>query len=114
SSEIGVPYGLARLDAETFTSANPNWSRIMAASARADNAPVDIISAAHVALARAEAAHLGWTTESAETMYNNGITLSHEQWGVSVPAGYLSSSAVALGGADDFRKISLQRYIASY
>lgn len=113
SSDIGVPYGLVRLEAEAFTASNTNWSRILADDIRTADATVSIISAAHVALARAEAAQIGWTTENVADLYEQGITLSHEEWGVPVSPGYLSQPDVALG-SNNLEKISMQRYIASY
>lgn len=118
TSTVGVPYGLPRGDAEAFTSSHGNWSRIFAVDARPEDASVFLISAAQVALARAEAADIGWTTESLATLYEEGIQLSHEQWGVSMSSGYLSGSGVALtagaGSGANLEQISIQRYIASY
>src|SRR5690554_1057349 len=116
SSDVGVPYGLPRLEAEQFTSANPDWALILADDVRVDNSTVVIIGAAHVSFARAEAANLGWTTENAETQYVNGITLSHEQWDVSMDPSYVTQPEVALGSstAENYDKIALQNYIAHY
>lgn len=116
SSDVGVPYGIPRLEAEQFTSANPNWAFILADDVRVDNSTVVIIGAAHMAFARAEAANLGWTTESEETHYLNGIELSHQQWGVTMDPSYVSQPEVALGsGASaNYDKIALQNYIAHY
>lgn len=116
SSNVGVPYGVARLDAEQFTSANPDWALILADDVRVDNSTVVIIGAAHVAFARAEAANLGWTSDNAETQYLNGISLSHEQWDVTMDPGYVLQSDVALGSdaAANYDKIALQNYIAHY
>lgn len=118
SSNIGMPYGLARAKAEAFTGANPNWSRILRDDLRMDNSPLVIYGAAQATLARAEAADYGWTTESVANLYQTGITLSFEQWGVSVPNNYFTQSGVALtaaaGSGANLQKIALQRYIASY
>jgi hypothetical protein len=117
TSNVGVPYGLARANAEAFTSANTGWARILRGDFRTESSDVVIISAAQVALARAEAAERGWTNESLSTVYNGGITLSYGQWGIAVPATYLANANVALGAAGtagNIAKISTQRYIASY
>ncbi|UKJ07415.1 SusD/RagB family nutrient-binding outer membrane lipoprotein [Solitalea lacus] len=114
TSSVGMPYGLKRASAEAFTAANPGWARILRGDFRKEDATVVIISAAQVALARAEAAQLGWTTESAQAAYNQGIALSFEQWGIAVPAGYLTQASVVLDGTENVKKISTQRYIASY
>lgn len=115
TSNIGVPYGVARATAEAFTAANTGWARILRGDFRTESSDVVIISAAQVALARAEAAERGWTSESLSTLYDAGITLSYGQWGIAVPAGYLAANAVgAVGAAGNIQKISTQRYIASY
>lgn len=118
SSNVGVPYGLLRQDAEAFTANNGNWSRILASSARAEDSPVFIITAAEVALARAEAADLGWTGEDLPALYREGIRLSHEQWGLVMESSYMTGENVALSAAAgsnaNMEKISVQRYIATY
>jgi hypothetical protein len=115
TSNIGVPYGLVRANAEAFTGANPNWARVLRGDLRQENGTVTIITASQIALARAEAAHYGWTTENVQTVYNQGITLSFEQWGITMPASYLTQSSVALtGGATNLNKIITQRYVAHY
>lgn len=118
ASTTGMPYGVVRATAEAFTSANPGWARILRGDFRQENSDVVIISAAHVALARAEAADRGWTNESLTTLYADGITLSFEQWGLSVPANYLTGGSVALtaaaGTSANLAKIATQRYIAFY
>lgn len=112
-SNIGVPYGVTRLQATTFTAANPNWARVLRGEFRTELAPVFILTAAQVALGRAEAANLGWTTDVAATQYAAGITLSFEQWKTPLPAGYLAQADVALG-TDNAKKIATQRYIATF
>ncbi|MHA8065484.1 SusD/RagB family nutrient-binding outer membrane lipoprotein [Aquirufa sp. ROCK2-A2] len=117
TSSVGVPYGLVRAKVEAFTSANTNWARILRGDYRKENGSVVIISAGQIALARAEAANYGWTTENLSTVYSTGIALSHDQWGMTLPGDYLSQSAVALesaGAAGNLKKIAIQRYIAHY
>ncbi len=118
TSNVGVPYGVPRANAEAFTSANPNWARILRGDFRTENGTVVIVSAAQVALARAEAADYGWTTENLAAVYAEGIRLSFEQWKTTMPADYLAKSRVALtaaaGTGANVQPISVQRYIASY
>lgn len=117
SSDVGMIFGVERSTAEAFTAANTNWARILRGDKRKENSPQVLISAAQVALARAEAANLGWTSENITTVYNQGITLSFEQWGVTIPGNYLASAKVAIGAAGasgNDEKIATQRYIASY
>lgn len=46
-------------------------------------APLYIFTYSEVLFARAEAAHLGWTSEDAETLYEDAIAASMDQWGVA-------------------------------
>jgi hypothetical protein len=118
SSSVGVPYGVDRATATAFTDANLTWARVLRGDLRSELSPVFIITAAESWLARAEAANLGWTTETLTTTYNQGITLSFEQWGVGTPsAGYLAQTNVvlgAVGAANNVKNIAIQRYVASY
>jgi hypothetical protein len=117
TSSVGVPYGLTRSNAEAFTGANTNWARVLRGDLRTETGTVVLISAAQVALARAEAANYGWTTEDLVSTYNEGIALSFGQWGAAMPASYTTQGNVALGApgtADNLKKIATQRYIASY
>jgi len=116
-STVGIPYGLDRESTILFTNNNPSWARILRGDFRKPAGSIVIISAAEVVLARAEAASRGWTTETAVSLYENGIDLSFAQWGLSTPAAYKNQPAVALGAAgspDNIRKIAIQEYIASY
>jgi hypothetical protein len=127
----GIPYGLS-------SAASPNNARIMSATFRAENAPLFFITAAQCLLAKAEAIELGWltglTTADAKVAYEAGITASFAQWGVTMPAGFLSSatvdynlgsgvatigSAVTVGGSSattstKLQRIYLQEFIAFY
>ncbi|NII29903.1 SusD/RagB family nutrient-binding outer membrane lipoprotein [Pseudoflavitalea sp. X16] len=118
-STVGVPYGLKRASAETFTGDNPTWARILRGNLREADDAVVIVSAAEVLLARAEAADRGWTSETALTLYQDGIKASFEQWGLSAPAaGYFTQSNVAftapVGTGANLKQIATQRYIATY
>jgi hypothetical protein len=117
TSNVGVPYGLARAKVEAFTSANGNWARILRGDFRKENGSIVVMSAGQIALARAEAANYGWTSESLPTTYSLGIALSYEQWGLKVATDYLGQTSVALdapGAAGNLKKIAIQRYIAHY
>jgi hypothetical protein len=118
SSNIGVPYGVARAEAEAFTSANPTWARVLRGDLRQSAGTAFIVTAAQINLARAEAANLGWTQENISEVYRKGIELSFEQWGIAVPANtYFNQASVALGAAGSEaskKNIAIQRYIASY
>lgn len=119
SSNIGVPYGVTRDKATTFTTENPNWAYILAPEYRQENSPLVVVSAAEVYLARAEAADRGWTGEDTKAMYQAGINASFDQWGIAAPAAsYFTQAGVVLtaapGTAANLKPIAIQRYIATY
>ena len=121
-------------------------SRVLATAKRTESSPVVVINAASALLAKAEAIERGWvagTTADAQAAYETSIAVSHAEWGVSVPAGYLSGAAnytagggvasnIGAGAApfDNFRvastnvqdaitttklqRIALQRWVANY
>ncbi|WP_291400546.1 SusD/RagB family nutrient-binding outer membrane lipoprotein [Daejeonella sp.] len=114
TSTVGAPYGLNESKSRAFVNANAGWARVLRGDFRTEGSTVFLITAAQVALARAEAANLGWTTESASTAYTQGITLSFTQWGLAAPSSsYLNGTEVALG-TDNVKKIATQQWIASY
>ncbi len=114
---VPVPYGLTRDEAVAYTNANPDWAFVLDAEFRKQNSTLFILTAAHVYLARAEAAQIGWTTENATTMYQEGIKASWEQWDVfsqEAYDAYLAASNVSLAAGDALQKIQLQRWLAFY
>ncbi|CAN5806662.1 SusD/RagB family nutrient-binding outer membrane lipoprotein [soil metagenome] len=118
-STTGVPYGWVRSRVDPWTQANPKWAYVLNPSLRTDNGSVDVIPASVVTLARAEAADRGWTTENAKTLYETGIKLSFEQWGVAAPSdAYFTQTAVAFsspaGTGANLKQIATQRYVATY
>ncbi|MBM3922695.1 MAG: SusD/RagB family nutrient-binding outer membrane lipoprotein [Sphingomonadales bacterium] len=119
SSTLGVPYGRVRGYVDPWCQANPNWSRILSESNRQQNGRVALVTAAETHLLRAEAADRGWTTENMGSLYQAGIEISFQQWGLSVPAGsYFTQPNVALsnpaGTGANIRNIAVQQYIAAY
>ncbi len=119
TSSVGVPFGILRAKAEAFTGANPTWSKVLNPNYRKIGDPVVILSAAQVALARAEAADYGWTSEPLATVYQNGVNLSFAEWNLAAPsASYFTQTDVALtapaGTGANIKPISLQRYLAAY
>lgn len=133
----GFPYGLPR--AQALTVAEP-WPLILKANQRTASSTVVIVSAAVSLFAKAEAIERGWisgaTTADAQTAYTNGVTQAFGQWGLSVPAAYLTGNASYTSGAGvaaigqntlgsipassnattttKIQRIQLQRYIATY
>ncbi len=114
---IGIPYGLPREQAIEFITKNPSWAFVLAPNYRRANSTHPILTAAHVSLARAEAAALGWTTENAQTLYEAGIRTSLQFWQVFNQAtydAYVKNPQIALSGTDDLDKIRLQRWLGFY
>ncbi|MBL7702678.1 MAG: SusD/RagB family nutrient-binding outer membrane lipoprotein [Ferruginibacter sp.] len=97
------PYGLTRDLAIAYgNSVGNNQSRVLATSFRQPTSPVVVIPASLVLLVRAEAKERGWIaggTAGAEADYNAAITASYAQWGLTVPAGYLTGAASYASGA---------------
>ena len=88
SSSVGIPYGLTRDLASAFVGANPTWAYVLPAAKRAANSPVIVLSSSQLKFARAEAAKLGWTSESAATLYANGVKENMTDWGVFSQTAY--------------------------
>lgn len=127
SSQLGVPYGRDREYMNNTWGAifsADQWSRVLAPSLRSAAGIVHIVHAAAVLLSRAEAKERGWTTNVAEplsskTLYENAITASHLQWGLSAADAssyFATGSSVAFGMVtqENLNKIALQKYIALY
>jgi hypothetical protein len=93
SAGATFPYGLTRADAVAYdASVGGNYSKVLSNANRAENSPGIIISSATVLLAAAEARERGWiTTGSAQTYYNDGVTVAFAQWGLTVPGTYLTT-----------------------
>ena len=115
SSSVGIPYGLTRDLASAFVGANPTWAYVLPAAKRAANSPVIVLSSSQLKFARAEAAKLGWTSESAATLYANGVKENMTDWGVFSQTAYDAYMLkVALNGADDLKLINTEAYLAFY
>lgn len=119
SSTLGVPYGRVRGFVDPWCQANPNWSRILSDANRQQNSHVALVTAAETHLLRAEAADRGWTTENMNALYQAGIEISFQQWGIAAPSGsYFAQANVALanpaGTGANIRNIAIQQYVAAY
>lgn len=141
TNSVGFPYGLTRDLAISFTnSINNGHGRVLATGKRTETSPIVLIGASQALLAWAEGLERGWATNgSAQTAYEAGITASFGEWGVAMPAGYLTSAAAnyssgtgvasigqnaapwdAIPAAQNastntpLKRIQLQRYIAAF
>ncbi|MFS2189771.1 SusD/RagB family nutrient-binding outer membrane lipoprotein [Mucilaginibacter sp. Mucisp84] len=119
TSNIGVPYGLARLAVTAFTDANPKWARVLRGDKRLENGSVTLITAAEIWLARTEAVQLGWAPvgETGGADFTKGTGWSFDQWGLTYAAGVAFAKGLN-GGSDTvtpgIELISTQRWVASY
>jgi Starch-binding associating with outer membrane len=117
TSTVGFPYGLTSLDAAAFGSAHGDFARLIHESAAGPTSPVVIIGAAHVLLARAEAANLGWSSEDIPTLYNSAIDASWNEWGVYDAAAigdYKAHADVDIGSGNIAEKIATQQWVSWY
>ncbi|MFZ1784625.1 MAG: SusD/RagB family nutrient-binding outer membrane lipoprotein [Ferruginibacter sp.] len=144
TTTIGFPYGLTRDLAISFTnSIGNNQARVLHPTKRAESGPTSnivMIGAAQSLLAWAEGLQLGWASNgTAKAAYDAGVAASFGQWGLTMPATYLttgpanftSGSGVAAIGQNaapwdaipaaqnaststPVKRIQLQRWLASY
>jgi len=118
----GVPYGRERIaysgwvGIDAWCQANPDYAYVFAPSFRLETSPIYIVKASSILLARAEAADMGWTTETTATLYTAGINASFEQWGLTdPPAAYFTNANVVLGAAGtNLPQIATQEYLAYF
>ena len=120
-STLGVPVGINYPATFQWCNANPGYCYVLNPDYRKQTSPNYVITAAHVLLARAEAADRGWTAETPNTaaLYQEGITQSFLQWGLPAPDNiYFNSTHVALieapGTGANLEKIATQQYVAFY
>ncbi|NCI47269.1 SusD/RagB family nutrient-binding outer membrane lipoprotein [Sediminibacterium soli] len=108
----GFPYGLDRANAVLITS---GIAYILKGPGTAATDPVNLLTAAVVTFARAEAAERGWTPEVAAALYVQGITLSFAQYGYTATqaANYVAQTNI-LYGTGNLEKIGTQRWLATY
>jgi len=124
----GTPYGLS-----TAAPTNVEYGKILNTQFHQQGSLLPIITASHVWLAKAEAYQRGWVAGDAKAAYDAGVTASFAQWGVTMPATYLTtgpanfntgSGVSTIGGASvtgsnaitttPLQRIHLQQFIAFY
>ena len=101
---VGAPYGASN-------SATDDFSFITNNIINKGDAPLMLYTYSEVLFARAEAAAMGWTTETAATLYNDAVTASMEQWGVDSLdiTAYLATNAYT--GLED---IAYEKWVSLY
>jgi hypothetical protein len=110
---VGLPNGLLPGDASNigFTKTSKPGTYFLA-----PRAPAVIISYAEVLFDRAEAAARGFTTEDDEELYEQAVTASLNQYGVSgaTVTAYLAKPAVKYNAANFKKSIGEQKWIALF
>lgn len=104
STYVGAPYGKSN-------SATINYSFITDNIINKGDAPLMIYTYSEILFARAEAAAMNWTNENASTLYNQAITASMDQWGVS------SADATAYVAANPYSNtsdIAYEKWVSLY
>ncbi|MFV8224954.1 SusD/RagB family nutrient-binding outer membrane lipoprotein [Christiangramia aquimixticola] len=101
---VGAPYGQSN-------SATDDYSFITSDIINSQTAPLYMFTYAEVLFARAEAAHLGWTGEDAETLYEEAITASFEQWGQTSAQ---ADAYIAMNGYTGPESIGYEKWVALY
>ncbi len=93
-------------------------SRIGAFWRETPNAPMDLLTYSEVQFLEAEAAERGWIAGSAATFYNNAISASFNQYGITDTAvinAYLAQPRVAYTpGAPGLAQIAYQKWVSMF
>lgn len=110
---VGIPNGLTTGDAANLGFAKTSKPGDFFTKA---TAPAIILSYSESLFDRAEAAARGFTTENAASLYQQGITVSLQYYGVDAAAiqTYLAQPAVAYNAANFKKSIGEQKWIALF
>ena len=101
---VGAPYGKSN-------SATADYSFITDDIINTGDAPLMIYTYAEVLFARAEAAAMGWTSESAATLYADAIAASMNQWGVDSTDASVYIAANPYNNVDD---IAYEKWVSLF
>lgn len=108
---VGVPNGLSPEDVGEIDISRT--SRIGSFFRRSET-PGVLMTLAELNFLKAEAAHRGFISGSAEDYYEQGIAASLEQYDVSGLSAYLSQEEVVFDPSQALRQIGTQKWIALY
>jgi len=111
---VGVPNGLTTSDANSLGLANTSKP---GSYFSADNAPAVIQAYSEVLFLRAEAAARGFSAENAAALYQQAITASFNQYGITdeaVIAAYLNQPSVKYNASNYKKSIGDQKWIALF
>jgi hypothetical protein len=110
---LGIPNGLNR---ESQNSYNLSDISLMGSYLRdqPDAVKAGFMTFAELQFCLAEAAQKGIIAGSANDFYEAAIQGSFDHLGLTLPAGYLAQTNVALDGMNDLERIMTQKWIASF
>lgn len=108
---VGMPYGVSDAIAGSVTNASISFP---GAAVRGSESKGLIMTYAEVLFIKAEAAAKGLISGDAKALYEEAIAASFEQWGVDMPADYLTQADVAYDSANPVKSIINQKWIALY
>jgi len=111
---VGVPNGLLTSDANSLGLAKTSKPGSYFTKAET---PAVILSPAEVLFFRAEAAARGYSSEDAASLYNQAITASFNQFGItstSVISSYLANTEVQYDASNFRKSIGQQKWIALF
>ncbi len=116
---VGVPNGLSDSESNEFNGGRAFQSRLNTFRYfESPNAAKGLIMTyAEVLFLKAEAAERGWTSGDAQSLYEAGIQKSMEQYGQSMPDGYLTQPSVAYPSGDQteaLAQINRQKWVALF
>jgi len=109
---VGMPYGLTTPGIVPSKVSFPNATNV-----RAQSSPMSFLTYSQILLTQAEAVKLGWITGDAKTFYENAITASMAQWGITDATAinsYIGQTGVAYDDATALTLIGTQKWIALY
>jgi len=110
---VGVPYGWDRPSTLAWTDAN-EYSPKIGASLRKKDTPIDMLTASQVNFAIAEAIARGWVAGNAATFYENGITESYLNLGLTAADATAYIANVPYNAGSAIEDIAVQRWIALF
>lgn len=114
SEYIGMPYGIPEGEAGKIPVADISFPGL---SFVVIGAPAVMLTYSEVLFNRAEAAARGWITGEASTLYDQAITASMNQYGITDQAAidtYPAQSAVAYDGGNFEKSIGQQKWASLY
>jgi hypothetical protein len=107
-----MPYGLENSGVQPTDVSFPNSTYV-----KAQDADIPIFSETQIMFMMAEAAARGWTSGDAESLYNDAIAASMNQWGISdadAIAAFVAQDNVKYDAANWKKSIGEQKWVALF